>query len=147
MRIVRFAFLLMLFCAPAVYAQQNPVKKGEKLEITADGSLEWHRNEKFFRATKNVRAQQGATVLTSALLTAQYTETKDEDMSIQQIEAEGGVVIESAQSKAYGERAVYDLNKGLATMTGKGLKLVTAQHTVTARERFEYWANEGSTLR
>ncbi|MBK6895891.1 MAG: ostA-like family protein [Alphaproteobacteria bacterium] len=143
MRIVRFAFLLMLFCAPAVYAQQNPVKKGEKLEITADGSLEWHRNEKFFRAKKNVRAQQGATVLTSALLTAHYTETKDEDMSIQQIEAEGGVVIESAQSKAYGERAVYDLNKGLATMTGKGLKLVTAQHTVTARERFEYWANEG----
>ncbi|MCB1681762.1 MAG: ostA-like family protein [Rhodospirillales bacterium] len=139
-------FFLVAFCVclaglPAL-AQLSP-ERGKKLEITADGSLEWHRNEKFFRANKNVRAQQGSTTLVSALLTAKYTETKDNDMNITQIEAEGGVVIESAQSKAYGERAVYDLNKGLATMTGKGLKLVTSEQTVTAKDHFEYWAADG----
>lgn len=128
-------------CAP-VRAQDNP-EAGKKLEITADGGLEWHRNEKFFRAVKNVRAQQGATILNAAILTARYVEGKDGDIQIKVVEAGGGVVIESAESKAHGEKAVYDIDKGLAVMTGGGLKLVTRDHTVTAKERFEYWTAQG----
>lgn len=130
------------FFAPSVQAQFNP-EAGKKLEITADGGLEWHRNEQFFRAVKNVRAQQGATILNSAVLTARYREGKGGEITINEVEANGSVVIESAESKAYGERAVYDIDKGLAVMTGKGLKLVTRDHTVTAQERFEYWTAQG----
>ncbi|MCL4678380.1 MAG: ostA-like family protein [Alphaproteobacteria bacterium] len=133
---------LMITTLPSVYAQGNP-EAGKKLEITADGGLEWHRNEQYFRATKNVRAAQGGTVLNSAILTARYKEGPEGDMKIYEVEATGSVQIVSAESKAYGERAVYDIDKGLAVMTGKGLKLITRDHTVTAQERFEYWTTQG----
>ena len=50
-------------------------KQGKPLEITADESLEWNRNEKYFKARKNVIAVQGQTALRAELLTALYAET------------------------------------------------------------------------
>ena len=136
-------FSVPIFRGAQVFAQALNPEAGEKLEITADGGLEWHRNEKLFRALKNVRAQQGTLIIRSAVLIARYKEGQGGAMTIQEVEAAGDVVIESSESKAYGERAVYNIDKGQAVMTGKGLKLITKEHTVTARERFEYLTTQG----
>lgn len=138
-----FVAIFAGFCAGAFAQQKSNPDKGEPLEITADESLEWHRNENFFQAKKNVKAVQGQTTLNAALLTAKYREGKNGSMEIYAIEADGSVRIDSAENKAYGDKATYDIDKGYAVMTGKNLKLVSPDQTVTARDRFEYWVSEG----
>lgn len=120
----------------------NPDRK-EPLEITAQESLEWHRGEQFFKALKDVRAVQGGVTLLSDSLTAKYRDGAKGGMEIYHIQADGHVIIESADSKAYGDKAVYEMDKGLAVMTGKDLRLVSTDQVVTARDRFEYWVNAG----
>lgn len=127
---------------------QSVLEKSQPLEITAEQSLEWHRNEKFFKASKNVIAVQGETKLSAQILIARYHEDdgKDTGLKIYLIEASGGVVIDSAQSKAYGEKAVFEVDKGVATMTGGNLRLVSQDQTVTAKESFRYWVREGRLM-
>jgi len=149
------AILICLF--PSFTQAQNINPDSDKpLEITADGSLEWNRNNKTFLARKNAVAKQGNVSLHAQIITAYYREgkqdkTKDNaaagdlggDMEIWQITANDGVTIHSQETTAYGQKAVYNLDSGLAVMTGSNLKLVSPDQTVTAKERFEYWANDG----
>jgi len=145
-KFVFFLTLAYMFVIPLVAQAQtpglNPDRK-EPLEITADKSLEWHRTQKFFKALENVKAKQGDVSLFADILTAKYREGKESSMEIYHIQADGSVVIDSAKSKAYGDKAVYEIDKGLAVMTGKNLRLVSTDQTVTARDRFEYWAAQG----
>ena len=128
----------------ASYAQSpvNP-EQNKPLEITADESLEWHRNDLYFKARKNVRAVQGATTLTADMLTAKYSEGDESGIEIHTIQADGNVRIVSAQSSAYGGRAVYDVDKGSALMTGGNLRIVSDDQTVSAQDRLEYNVNQG----
>lgn len=137
-----FALIGVCFLTGGVFAQQNPDSK-KPLEITADESLEWHRNAFYFKAKTNVRAVQGGTTLYSDVLTAKYREGKKGGMDIYAVNADGHVKIISQQSKAYGDKAVYSIDKGFAVMTGKNLKLVSDDQTVTARDKFQYWVNAG----
>lgn len=136
-----FVLWVLVFAAAPVLAQ-NP-DGGKPLEISADESLEWHRNDLYFLARKNVRATQGETELRSALLKAKYREGAGGGVDIHTIQADGDVRVLSAQSKVFGDRAVYDVDQGYAIMTGKALKLVSPDQTVTAREKFEYWTADG----
>ncbi|MCC7305311.1 MAG: ostA-like family protein [Alphaproteobacteria bacterium] len=109
------------------------------LEITADETLEWHRNEKLFIARGQAQALQGDTAVNADTLSANYDEKKTGGgMKISKVNADGNVVITSREAKAYGEKADYDLDKGYALMTGGNLRLETKDQVVTARERFEY---------
>ncbi len=143
MRLLTLFLILYLYAVP-LQAQTalNPDRQ-KPLEITADESLEWHRNELYFKARKNVKATQGDTTLLSNLLTAKYRDGKKGGIDIYTIIAEGTVEILSSQSKAFGDKATYDIDKGYAVMTGGDLKLVSDDQTVTAKDRLEYWVNEG----
>ena len=142
-------YLLVVFCVgalfiPNVQAQTNlDFGKGEPLEITADESLEWHRNELYFKAVKNVRAVQGGTTLVADELTAKYRDGAEGGIDIYEMQADGSVSIMSAESKAYGDKAVYDVSKGYAVMTGKNLRLVSDGQTVRASDKFQYWVKDG----
>lgn len=136
---VSFAFVSMVH---AQGASSNP-DQNKPLEITADESLEWHRNDLFFKAKKNVRASQGGTTLISDVLVAKYRESKTSNIDIHTIQATGRVQIISTQSKAYGDKAVYSVDKAYAVMTGKNLRLVSDDQTVRARDKFQYWVNQG----
>ncbi len=145
--VIRYLFLIFIticFCIPELRAQNgfNPDSK-KPLVITADGSLEWHRNDFYFKANKNVKAAQGGTVLFSDVLVAKYDNSKDGSINISTIKADGHVKIKSAQSTAYGDHAVYSISKGYAVMKGKNLRLISKDQTVTARDKFQYWVNEG----
>ncbi len=140
-----FSFLLILLfytTSATNAAAQNP-DSNKPLEITADDSLEWHRNELYFKAKKNVRAAQGQTTLLSDILIAKYRDSKSDGMDIYIIQANGNVEIISTQSKAYGDKAIYDIDKGYAVMTGKNLRLISDDQNVTARYKFKYWVNAG----
>ncbi len=139
----RFIFFIFLVFATPVFAQDVPVgKSDEPLEITADESLEWHRTEKLFIAKKNAVATQGETNIAAQTLTAHYREDAKGDMEISKLTADDAVTITSNETTAHGQKAVYDLDSGLATMTGDNLKMVGPDQTVTAQDRFEYWIND-----
>ncbi len=143
---MRFIFLMILFFLFPVTGQAQGIPNAngdEPLEITADESLEWHRDKKIFIATKNAKARQGSANIAADVLTAHYREDEGGDIEIWQITADDQVVLQSEETTAYGQKAIYDLDRGLATMTGNNLKLVSPDQTVTAKERFEYWMNDG----
>lgn len=148
---IKTALLVVGILASGIYGQSAAFAQGKKaqgrepLEITANESLEWHRNEKVFIARKNVKAVQGATTLKSAILKAHYREGEDggSGMKIYSVVAEGGVEILSQDSKAYGDRATYDLDKGYAVLTGKNPRLISPEQTVTAQDKIEYWSVQG----
>jgi lipopolysaccharide export system protein LptA len=128
--------------APAAAANAD---NKQPLEITADQTLEWHRNDNQFVANGNVVAKQGDTSIKSDKLVADYRQGKGKSQSfaIYQLTATGHVNIDSRGSTASGDKAVYDVDKGVATLTGDNLKLASPGQTVTARDKFEYRVNDG----
>ena len=52
-------------------------------------------------------------------------------------------MINSQGNQAYGDKAVYELDTGIATMTGTELKMTGPDQTITARDKFEYGVTEG----
>lgn len=115
----------------------------EPLEITADNTLEWLRSDKRFIARGNALAVQGTSSVAAQTLTADYRESEDGGIQIHTLKAETSVILSSNESKALGDLAVYDLDKGLATLTGNDLRMTSPDQTVTAKEKFEYWVEDG----
>ena len=148
-RIFFSVFCLSIFCCSILTAQaQTPLDSGSDapLEITADESLEWMRNELMFVAKKNALAKQGDVSVAGDTLTANYREGAGSGMEIWRVTADGSVVVHSKDSDAHGDRATYNLDEGLAVMTGKALKMVSVDQIVTARESFEYWVTDGKLV-
>lgn len=147
---IRLLSLLILLSVQAAQATEqkrtDPIgsaDNGKPIEITARTSLEWLREKKQYIARDDVKVQQGDMAITADLLEADYRETKGSDFDIYRLTATGNVHLTSADSTAQGDKAVYEVDKGVATLTGKNLKLTSPEQTVTARDRFEYFANEG----
>ncbi|MCB9983769.1 MAG: ostA-like family protein [Rhodospirillales bacterium] len=142
----RFLIALGMFvlCPSVLSAQGLSTNSKDPLEITADGTLEWHRADKTFIAAGNAKAKQGDASITADRLSALYRESaKGSDMQIWKVTATGNVILKNRDSAAYGQNAVYNLDEGLATMTGDTLKMVSPDQTVTARDKFEYWVTDG----
>ncbi len=59
---------------------------------------------------------------------------------IYRLEARGHVHIFTATDQAWGDHATYDIDQAVLVLTGSGLKLVTPQDVLTARDAMEYWS-------
>src|SRR5262249_46263326 len=118
---------------------------------------EWRRDEKVYIARGHAKATRGDTSVSADSLIAHYRETggssnnssTDPDQgktSIYMVEALGNVVILTKDSRITGDRAVYDLDKGSAIITGKDLKANSKDSWVTARDSLEYWSKQGAVV-
>lgn len=134
-------FLVCALYTPVAFAQGG--NSSEPLEISADKTLEWHRNDKRYIAKGKAVAQQGDTTITAETLTADYREANGKDMDIYRLTAEQDVTITSGINIAYGNHAVYDVDSGMATLTGGDLRMTSPEQTVTATDKFEYDVNGG----
>jgi lipopolysaccharide export system protein LptA len=133
-------FLVPAFLSPfAGYAANS-----EKIEITADGFLEWHRDKKKFIAKKNVSAEHNNTIIYCSNMTADYQDREGKGFNIKTIKAEGNVRIEKSGNVALGDRAVYNTSGRKITMTGKNLSLITPEQTIKASDSFVYHTGKGS---
>lgn len=144
MRLREGIILALLFATPA-FAQAT--KSKEPIEITADTSLEWHRDAKMYIARDNAIAKQGATELHGDVLTAKYVDGdpktgKKGGMTITRIDAVGDVTVLSDGSKATGGIGYYDVSTGYSQLTGGNLMLKTTTDTVTARDKLTYDAQK-----
>ncbi|WP_404326262.1 LptA/OstA family protein [Aerophototrophica crusticola] len=125
-------------------AQPASLELGGKqpVDITAQGGFEFHDKEKVAIARGGATAVQGDVTLKARTLAAYFREAPGGANEVYRLAAEGGVEIASPDQTAYGERGVYDLDKGVAVLSGGDLKLVTKQDVVTAKDTLEYWRDQ-----
>ncbi|WP_207461976.1 LptA/OstA family protein [Azospirillum sp. SYSU D00513] len=127
--------------APSALAQGMPgMGEGKQpLEIDADQAIEWHQDVRAYVARGNASAKQGGSTVFADVLTAYYRQVPGQGNVVFQIVADGNARIVSPSQEVFGERAIYDVDKQVAVVTGRNLKLVTPEHVVTARDSLEYY--------
>jgi len=111
------------------------------LEIFADNGIEWRRDEKLYVARGNAVARQGGMTVRAAVLRARYS-GEGSSGDITRVEANGNVVIVTPDTRVEGQRAIYDVAGDVMRMTGSGLKLISGDDVVTARDSLEYRPGE-----
>lgn len=134
---VALAVLFLVAGAGRGYAQPGGNAE-QPLTITAEQTLEWHRDGRQYIARGQAVAAQGDVTIAAQVLTADYREGAESSMEIYRLTAEEDVEIASQGNVATGRRAVYEVDSGKAVMTGDNLRLRSPDQVVTARERFEY---------
>lgn len=155
-RLILIASFCLSFGAGLAQAAPLSSGNGEKIDISAEQSLEWYRDQKLYVARGDARAVHGDLTVEADILTAKQKEAapeqkkeqkegqKDESGGIAFLTAEGNVKIVDPRQQVYGAKAVYDLDNKNVTVTGPGLKYVTAQNVVTADDSLEY--NENTNI-
>lgn len=111
------------------------------LEIEADEAIEWNRAEKQYIARGNAVAVQGDSRIKADLLVADYAENKDGETEIRNLTATGTVRIQNPTYKAFGDKAVHNVQKNTTIITGRALSLEGDNMVVTARDALEYHGN------
>lgn len=118
-----------------VYAQENTGE--EPVEISAEKALEWDRKNHRYVARGDVEVKQGGITLYADEMTAHY-DAEQGTTNLSRIDMEGNVKIVSPPYTAYGAQGTYDILTGRATLTGEGLKIVTPDEVITAKDSLEY---------
>ncbi|TAN47397.1 MAG: hypothetical protein EPN26_13965 [Rhodospirillales bacterium] len=111
------------------------------IDVTSDNGIEWMQREQKFIAKGNAKAvRNNVTVLADELI-AHYRDRKEGGgTEIWKLEALGHVRIHSADTKVFGDTAVYDIDNAVLVVRGKPMaKLITPTDTVTATDSLEYW--------
>ena len=133
-------FSVYLAAAGDLRAQSLNFGAGDTpIEIFADNGIEWQQENLLFVARGNARALRGGVDVNADELRAFYRETGKGETEIWRLDALGKVRIKSGEGTAYGTHAVYDVDAGILTITGKGLKLVSGDDWLTARDQLEFW--------
>jgi lipopolysaccharide export system protein LptA len=133
----RFEALLFLFLF-LLHAAGARADAG-RLEISAAKSLEWDRVKKTYVARGDALAKKGDAEVRADRMTASYADANG-GTDVRSLSAEGRVVVVSPPYKAYGDRAVYDVKSGDATLTGAGLRIETETESLTAKDKIVYSA-------
>lgn len=113
----------------------------EPIEIAADGSLEWNREDRSYVARGNAKAVQGDVTLRADVLTARYRRTEEGGTAIWRIEADRDVRLSTPAQKASGAKGIYHVDRGVFVLTGPA-RLDTETDRITARDSLEYQENE-----
>lgn len=131
------------------------------IAIAADQGIEWQQTNRVYIARGHATAKRGNGTVTADTLTAHYrpvpkapnaapaqtdankTDALDSGTQIYMVEADGHVELSGSDNQhAYGDHGVYDVDAGTMVLTGKDLRLVTKQDTVTARDSLEWHDKE-----
>ena len=116
-----------------------PGQSGDKpIEINADEAIEWQQKNRVYIARGNARAAQGDVSVLADTLRAYYRETEAGGTDIWRIDGIGQVRIVTPTQRAFGDKAVYDVDRGILVLTG-GTRLETETDRITARDSLEYW--------
>ncbi len=166
-------FVALVVCAAPVLAaaaESNLLQGRGPVNIEAE-SLEWRQKENLYLARGNAKASRGDNTITADLLLAHErptAETASKNGSekaaasgltgsvtgtggeIYKFEAEGNVRLQSPGYIVEGDRALYDVDRRVAVVTGQNLRVVglddRAADLVTARDSLEYWEVENLVL-
>lgn len=136
------ALMLTLSATDAARAAQSlglGASSDKPIQVYADEGIEWNQTTRQYIARTNARAIQGDTTVYGDTLVAYYEEVAGGSTEVFRIDAIGHVRIVSPTETAYGDKAVYDVRKGIMVMTGTALRFVTPDEIITARDSLEYY--------
>ena len=111
----------------------------QPIEIFADNGIEWQQENLIFLARGNARAVRGPVTVFADELRAYYREKPDGGTDIWRLDANGKVRIKTQGETAFGNKAVYQIDKGILVLSGGKVRLVTAGDEITADKQIEYW--------
>jgi lipopolysaccharide export system protein LptA len=139
--------LALLSCGIALFrANAQAVTPGDNspIQIQADSGIEWQQDAHVYIARGNAVAIRGPGEIHADTLIAHYREAKGggntgANTEIYRVEAEGHVTMKRDAQTVVGDRAVYDVDQGIAVVTGKGLKMTTPTDVVTARDALDWY--------
>jgi lipopolysaccharide export system protein LptA len=154
--------LLGILALPPAAARGQALTGGpdEKLpiQIEADSGIEWDQNAHLYIARGNAVAIRGPSEAHADTLIAHYREAKGggnagakggtgasgsadtgANTEIYRVEAEGHVTLKRNDQIVVGDKAIDDLDRSVAVVTGKNLKLTTLSDVVTARDSLEWY--------
>jgi lipopolysaccharide export system protein LptA len=100
--------------------------------ITARDSLEWYDQKQLGVARGDAVAVQGNRRVRGDVLTARVTKQPDGQSRISRIDASGSVLVSSPGQIARGDAGVYNLDTGIATLTGH-VRLTRGQNELRGR--------------
>ena len=112
---------------------------GQPIEIFADNGIEWQQDNLIFLARGNARAVRGPVTVFADELRAYYREKPDGGTYIWRLDANGKVRIKTQGETAFGNKAVYQIDKGILVISGGRVRLVTGADEITADKQIEYW--------
>lgn len=139
-QIIFICVCLIIWSGSAV--AQAPSNSNKPIEIEADQTLEWLRDQKVYIARGNAVATQGTLTLKGDILTAHYEEAAAGSTEIKRITIEGNVHVTGEAQQAFGDSGSYDIETGEVVLEGKNLKITTPTEKITAERRLEYNTNE-----
>lgn len=128
--------------APQATTPSLEIGGSKPIEVDAPAGFEYHDKLQVAIARGGATATQGDMVLTAETLAAYFRKTANGGNEVYRLLAEGDVKLKNGDRMAYGSRAIYDLDKSVAVLTGEGLRLTTPNETVTARDSLEYWRDQ-----
>lgn len=152
-RLALIGLLPLLLGLPAA-AQNLDLTQGGPIEITSQDGIEWRQQDQVVIARGAARAVREGVTVDADRLIARYrprggatapppppgsATSPVSGSEIWRLEAEGRVRITSETERAFGERAVYDLDQAVMVLSGQGLALETPDQRITARDSLEYW--------
>ena len=132
---------LLLASAAASAQGLNFAGGDEPVTIDADDGIEWQRDRSAYVARGNATATRGETSVRANELIAYYRPESD-GSDIFRIDAVGDVVILGPEQRVVGDRAIYDVARGIVVITGDDLRLTTPREMLTARDSLEYWSTD-----
>jgi lipopolysaccharide export system protein LptA len=113
------------------------------IEIFADNGIEWQQDNMMLLAQGNARAERGAVKILADTLRAHYRNKSDGSTDIWRLDALGKVKISSPGETAYGEKGIYDVERGILVLSGgKQVRLITEQDKITAEKQLEFWEHK-----
>jgi lipopolysaccharide export system protein LptA len=142
---IRVAGITTLVALPLAGAGAQFAAPGDNqpIQIQADSGIEWQQDARLYIARGNVVATRGQAEIHADTLIAHYREAKGGNAGgnteIYRLEAEGHVTVKRDTQTVVGDRAIYGVDQAIAVITGKALKLTTANDVVTARDSLEWY--------
>ena len=136
-------------------------KSSGPIEIEADDGIEWRQNDKLYIARGNVKVVRAQVTVYADTVTAYYRDAKPDPAKqaakekeakadptaplfggggteIWKLDAVGNLRIETQGDQAYAERAVYNVDIGVLTLTGKVRMTSPAQNTTAYGDEAVY---------
>ncbi len=114
----------------------------QPIEIFADNGIEWQQENLIFLARGNARAVRGLVTVYADELRAYYREKSDGGTDIWRLDANGKVRIKTQGETAYGDHAIYQVDKKILVLKGRKVRLVAGNDEITANRQLEYWENK-----
>jgi lipopolysaccharide export system protein LptA len=120
----------------------SPNTSNLPIEVEADQSLEWYRDQRAYVARGHAVATRGEMSILADTLVAYDRDKIGGGTEVWRLTADGSVTIKGPNQQAFGDQGVYDIDRKVAVLTGKDLKFTTLQDTITARDSLEYWQDQ-----